>query len=85
MTILAALAALGAVLGLILLAGRAAKATGLGRHLAGQRLIPRESVTLDRARTLRIVSCDGRDLLLLTGGTSDLVVGWLPSGAEARP
>lgn len=82
-TLLTALAALLAVLGLVLLAGRAARATGFGRLAANSRLILRESVALDRSRSLRIVACDGRELLLLIGGSADLVVGWLPP--ETRP
>ena len=81
-TILLALAALVAVLGLVLLAGRAARATGLGRLAKGQRLILREALALDRTRRLQLVTCDGRDLLLLTGGGADVVIGWLPPHAE---
>jgi hypothetical protein len=81
-TILTAVAALAAVLGLVLLAGRAARATGFARFAAGQRLAMRETLALDRSRSLRIVSCDGRELLLLVGGSTDLVIGWLPQAAE---
>jgi len=80
-SILTALAALAAIVGLVLLAGRAARATGLGTLRPNQRLAVRETIALDRARSLRIVSCDGRELLLLVGGSNDLVVGWLP-GSE---
>jgi flagellar biogenesis protein FliO len=82
-TILTSLAALAAVLGLVLLAGRAARATSFARLRQNQRLAVRESVAIDRNRSLRIVSCDGRELLLLVGGT-DLVIGWLPA-ADGRP
>lgn len=84
-TFLTAAAALAAVIGLVLLAGRAARATGIGRIGANARLAVRESMAIDRTRTLRIVSCDGRELLLLVGGGADLVIGWLPSGPETRP
>ena len=70
-----AVAALVGVLALVLLAARAARATGLARPAAG-RLAVQDSLALDRARRLVIVRCDGRDLLLLTG-TTDHVVGWL--------
>lgn len=83
-TILTALAALSAVLGLVLLAGRAARTTGFARVRGNQRLAVRESVAIDRNRSLRIISCDGRELLLLVGGGADLVIGWLPAG-DARP
>ena len=44
---------------------------------------------LDRTRKLTIISCDGRDLLLLTGPTRETVVQWLPvesvtQASEAR-
>lgn len=83
-TILTAFAALAAVLGLVLLAGRAARATNFARLRPNQRLATRESVAIDRNRSLRIVSCDGRELLLLLGGGTDLVIGWLPA-ADGRP
>ena len=75
-TLLSALAALGAVLGLVLLAGRAARLT---RAPAGRRLAMLETLAVDRTRRLSIVRCDGRELLLVTGGGADLVVGWLPA------
>jgi flagellar protein FliO/FliZ len=78
-----AVAALLGVVGLVLLAGRAARATGFARLTTSSRLVLRDSLALDRARSLRIVSCDGRDVLLLLGGGNDIVVGWLP-GAEDR-
>lgn len=84
-TALTAAAALGAVLGIILLVGRGVRAFRLTPNLAGRRLRLRESLALDRTRRLQVVSCDGRDLLLLTGGGSDQVVGWLPvPSAEER-
>lgn len=83
-TLLLAAASLAAVLGLVLLAARAARATGFGRAGPGQRLILRETLALDRARRLVLVQCDGRDLLLVIGGGTDAVVGWLPaSGVES--
>ena len=80
LTLLSAAGALIAVLGLVLLAGRAAKVSGF-RLGTSQRLTVRDSLMLDRTRALRIVVCDGRELLLLTGGSHDLVVGWLPPGS----
>ena len=73
--------ALGAVLLLVWMAGRAARAGGLTRQGGGKRLAIQESVALDRARRLVVVRCDGRDLLLLTGGGADQVVGWLSGEA----
>lgn len=78
-SLITAFIALAAVVGLVVLAGRLARATGLARSKVGQRLALRDSMQIDRARSLRIVSCDGREVLLLIGGGSDVVVGWLPA------
>lgn len=85
---LTALGALAAVLGLVWAGARGVRAAGLGRAVkpawlarptAGRRLLLREALALDRTRRLQIVACDGRDLLLLTGGGADVVVAWLPA------
>ena len=78
-TTLSVLAALAVVLGLVLLAARAARATGWAQRTTGKRLSLQEGLALDRTRRMHIVRCDGRDLLLVTGGGNDLVVGWLSS------
>jgi len=75
-------AALVAVLALIWVAGRLARATGLGAvrrtGRAGSRALAVEEVlALDQRRRLLLVRCAEGRVLLLTGGT-DLVVGWLP-------
>ncbi|WP_270936890.1 flagellar biosynthetic protein FliO [Falsiroseomonas oryzae] len=75
--LLTALAALAGVLGALVLVLRGLRATGLARQ-AGRRLAVTEAVALDARRRLVLVRCDGRDLLLLTGGAQDAVVGWLP-------
>ena len=74
---LTAAAALAGVVALILLAGRMARRAGLAPQGAG-RLRIEESVTIGTRRRLLLVRCDGRGLLLLTGGGQDQVVGWLP-------
>ena len=87
-SLLPALAALAAVLALVLLAGRAARLTGLARSAPGRRLSVQDSLTLDRVRRVHIIRCDGRDVLVVTGGGADVVLGWLPSaapGGEAAP
>ena len=88
-TTLPALAALVAVVALVLLAGRAARLTGLARAglprrgvSRSKRLTLQDTLPLDRVRRLHIVQCDGRDLVLLTGGTTDIVVGWLSPQGE---
>lgn len=78
-TVALAGAALVAVLGLVVLAGRGARALRLGQPVAGRRLVLGESLALDRTRRLQLVSCDGRELLLLIGSSSEQVVSWLPS------
>ena len=72
-----AAAALVGVVALILLAGRMARRAGLAPQ-GGGRLRIEDSVAIDTRRRLVLVRCDGRGLLLLTGGAQDQVVGWLP-------
>ena len=83
--VLTAAAALAAVLALIVLAGRAARVAGRARGAGGARLLAvREVLALDGRRRLHRVACAGREVLLLTGGATDVVVGWLPPEAETR-
>jgi flagellar protein FliO/FliZ len=77
-TWLTAGAALIAVVALILLAGRLARRAGLAPRAGNGRLRLEEALPLDARRRLLLVRCDGRGLLLLTGGAQDQVVGWLP-------
>jgi flagellar protein FliO/FliZ len=80
---LTAVGALVAVLALVLLGGRALRASGLAPGARpGARLGVQESLALDARRRLTLVRCDGRDVLLLTGGAQDQVVGWLPERAS---
>jgi flagellar protein FliO/FliZ len=77
-TTLTALAALAVVLGLVWLASRAARWGGLVPRVTGlRRLAVLDALALDSRRRLTLVRCDDRSVLLLTGGTQDLVVGWL--------
>ena len=79
-SLLSALAALIFVVCLIWLAGRALRlarsATGAP---AGKRLCVIDSLALSPRRRLLLISCDGRDLLLLTGGAQDVMLGWIPN------
>ena len=87
-SILLAFVSLLAVLGLILVAGRVARAGFLlPRAAGGGRLSLVQVLALDPRRRLHLVRCDNRHLLLLTGGGSDVVVGWVetPPGAEGAP
>ena len=74
-------AALAAVLGMVVLAGRGARLLRLAQPSAGRRLVLGEALTLDRTRRLQLVSCDGRELLLLIGSGSEQVVSGLPAAA----
>jgi flagellar protein FliO/FliZ len=40
-------------------------------------------LALDARRRLHLITCDGRRVLLLTGGAQDLVVGWLEPRTDA--
>jgi flagellar protein FliO/FliZ len=75
--------ALAGVLAALVLGLRGLRAAGLTRS-AGRRLAVEEAVALDGRRRLVLVRCDGRALLLLTGGTQDQVVGWLPEAGPAE-
>jgi flagellar protein FliO/FliZ len=81
-TILTAAAALAAVIGFILVAARFARTGALPRRGGGS-LTSREVLALDAGRRLHLVRCEGRDVLLLTGGPQDVVVGWLPEREPA--
>jgi flagellar protein FliO/FliZ len=43
----------------------------------GRTLILRESIALDPRRRIHLVQCGQRQVMLLTGGGQDLVVGWV--------
>ena len=83
-TVLPAVGALAAVLALVILAGRVARLTGFARaafprHRAGsQRVLLQDTLALDRTRRLHVIRCNGQDVLVLTGGPTDVLIGWLP-------
>ena len=83
-SILTGIAALAAVLALVLLAGRVARLGGWAPRAgaAARRLRIEESLALDSRRRVQLLSCDGRLLLLMTGGSADLVIGWVPAPDE---
>lgn len=80
-----AVAALGAVLLLIWGAARALRASPLaaGGQRPGRRLRVEEVLALDPRRRLLLLRCDEREVLLVTGGAQDLVIGWLPPDPPA--
>jgi flagellar protein FliO/FliZ len=80
-----ALAALTGVLFLILLLARGLRRLGWAPASSGagtRRLAVEEALPLDGRRRLLLLRCDGRPLLLLTGGPQDVLMP-LPPSAEA--
>jgi flagellar protein FliO/FliZ len=72
------LSVLAAVIGLVVLAGRLATHFSFRSHpAAGRLLILRESVALDTKRRVHLLQCGDRQVVLLTGGSQDLLVGWV--------
>lgn len=49
----------------------------------GGALMLEQALPLDARRRLCLVRCEGRRVLLLVGGSQDLVVGWLDGPAAA--
>jgi flagellar protein FliO/FliZ len=95
---LLALAALALVLAMIWLARRALVAVPMLRLRlglsagqrpplqAGARALALEQVlALDARRRLVLVRCGARQVVLLTGGAQDIVVGWLDAPADRTP
>ena len=76
--------AAGALAAVLLLAwggARLLRASPLAAGAArpGRRLRLEEVLALDPRRRLLLLSCDGRELLVLTGGAGpDVMLGWLP-------
>ena len=62
------------VLGLILGAGRLARLRGGVRGAANAHLAPVATLAIDARRRLHLVECDGRRVLLLTGGGDAMLV-----------
>jgi hypothetical protein len=69
--------ALVLVLALAVLTGRAAQRFGLAPKPAGGRLEAVQAIALDGRRRVHLVRCDDRHVLVLTGGGSDVVLGWV--------
>jgi flagellar protein FliO/FliZ len=84
--ILTTVAALAAVIVMILLARFGTRFAGLvpRRGPTGSALSIDASLPLDPRRRLNLIGCQGRQLLLLTGGPSDVLLGWLPP-ADPHP
>ena len=77
-TLLTSAAALAGVVGVILLTGWALRHTSMRKPTSSERLlIVKDTIALDARRRLYLVQHGDRAVLLLTGGTNDVVVGWL--------
>lgn len=78
--ILTVLAALAGVIVMILLVRFATRFIGMApRRSSPQGALSLEaSLSIDPRRRLSLVACRGHRLLLLTGGPSDVLLGWLP-------
>jgi flagellar protein FliO/FliZ len=78
-TIVTATGALLLVLALVTLAARLIRMGGWRPNARpGKLLALQESMALDTRRRLHLVQCGERQVLLLTGGAQDVVVGWIP-------
>ena len=83
--LLTAMAALAVVLALILLAARIARAGGWGQATAsGRQLAVEEALPLGGRQRLVLVRCGTSRALLLTGGATDLMLGWLDAQGNAQ-
>ncbi len=83
-SLLNALAALCAVVLPAFAALRALRATmGAAKPGGGRRLAVQEVLALDPKRRLVLVRCNGRELVLLTGGAGEVSLGWWPVHGEA--
>jgi flagellar protein FliO/FliZ len=47
-----------------------------------RRIAVQEVLALDSRRRVLLLRCDEREVLLLTGGSQDAVLGWLPARGE---
>ncbi len=70
--------ALGLVLGLIWAAQALARLRLRRPTDTARRLRLSETIALDTKRRLHLIACDGKSLLIETGGPNDIFLGWLP-------
>jgi len=77
-SVIPAIGVLAGVVGLVLIAGRLATRLPFRPQIgAGRTLVLRESVALDPRRRVHLLQCGQRQVVLLTGGSQDVVVGWM--------
>lgn len=81
-TLLLAGAVLAGLCALLLLTPRLIRSLGYDPSARpGRRLAVVEATAIDPRRRLVLARCDGREVLLLIGGATDIVIGWLPAAA----
>ncbi len=76
-----ALLVLGSLIGVLALIGTATRLFQFSlwrtQPRPGRTLILRESIALDPRRRIHLVQCGERQVILLTGGGQDVVIGWM--------
>jgi flagellar protein FliO/FliZ len=81
MTVQDMLLVFGVLIGVLALIGAAARFLRFSGWRAQPRsertLILRESIALDPRRRIHLVQCGQRQVVLLTGGGQDVVIGWM--------
>ncbi len=78
-SLVTAATALAVVVAFVLLIARFLRAGGFRAPPPDGRMLAVEEVlALDTRRRLHLLRCGDRRVLLLTGGTGDVVLGWLP-------
>ncbi len=84
LSLIQALGALLAVLGLAWLLARLARKGGLANPAPpGSRLALVAAMPLDARRRALLLRVDGREVLLVAGPNGDTLLGWLPEGPGA--
>ncbi len=76
--VLSSLAALGVAVCLVLILGRVARAVGFARPGAVPAGAPRplalrDTIALDARRRVFLLACDGQQVIVLTGGATDVL------------
>ena len=81
MTAQSILLVVGVLIGVIALIGAVAKLVQFSgwrpQSRSSRTLILRESIALDPRRRIHLVQCGPRQVILLTGGGQDLIIGWM--------
>lgn len=81
MTVQPILLVIGALLGVLALIGAATRLFQFSLWRSQPRperlLVLRESIALDPRRRIHLVQCGQRQVVLLTGGGQDVVIGWM--------